>query len=61
MFIDEQGGEHPAIVFVAESSTDHKAGWYFENETYSDMYGPYESLAIAEEKLKIYCRDYLGI
>jgi hypothetical protein len=35
-------------------------GWYFFNEDWADVYGPYHSRIEADAQLKDYCEVYLG-
>lgn len=34
-------------------------GWYFWNEIWCDVYGPFESATKAREELSIYCKEML--
>lgn len=47
-------GEVPADVQVASGIT--ASGWYFNNETWSFLYGPYKDRQEAEEKLCEYAK-----
>jgi hypothetical protein len=57
---DEEGIVHTHIFLLEEDSAQHAQGFHFENETYSELYGPFTTLEICKAELKRYCVEYLG-
>jgi len=47
--------------FKMEIIHQYKDKWYFWNEVWSDIYGPFDSRKEAKEKLEIYCENFLNI
>ena len=66
-FVDKEGNTHAHIFYnevgfeFCGGKPKYAIGFYFENETYSDLYGPYLTIEECKQGLTTYCKEYLGV